>query len=350
MAALPMAAGSVLGGMSMNRLGRKTTNLLICVPFVLGWTSVSMATGVTGVYAGRLLTGLCTGLLGPPAAVYIAEVTEPRYRGAALAAISFSVSAGILAVHAMGTFLGWRLVSALCSAVPFVGYTLIWFTPESPVWLRNNGLAERAERAARRLTAAGGKPASRPQAPAAVAPVATTAADDADAAAATVVKPTARQCFARPSFLRPLTVLSAFFFVQQFSGVNAVAFYSVTLLKRVSPDLNEYHCTMALDVIRLAASVLACALTKRYGRRPLAVVSAVGTCASLVCLAATVRDAGPAAATSVGRVAVHAVQPAAVAGLAPMLSIVSYMVFVNVGLVPLPWIMSGEVSGGSDYA
>lgn len=349
MAALPIAAGSVLSGMSMNRLGRKTTNLLICVPFVLGWTSVSMATGVTGVYAGRLLTGLCTGLLGPPAAVYIAEVTEPQYRGAALATISFSVSAGILAVHAMGTFLGWWLVSALCSVVPFVGYTLIWFTPESPVWLRNNGLAERAERAARRLTAADRR---KPESPPAAGPNASAADDGSRRApapprpgvAAAVVKPTARQCFGRPSFLRPLAVLSAFFFVQQFSGVNAVAFYSVTLLKRVSPDLNEYHCTMALDVIRLLVSVLACALTKRYGRRPLAVVSAVGTCASLLCLAASVRDPGPA--TDAAFAAVHAVPAAhATASLTPVLSIVSYMVFVNIGLVPLPWIMSGEVSG-----
>lgn len=329
MAALPMAAGSVLGGVFMDRLGRKTTNLLICVPFVLGWTAVSMATGVTGVYVGRLLTGLCTGLLGPPSAVYIAEVTEQQYRGAALAMISFSVSAGILFVHAMGTFLGWRLVSALCSVVPFAGYALIWFTPESPAWLRDKGRPEAAARAARRLTA-------------------TAAAADKPSSAATAPppsagrKPSARQCFGRPSFLGPLAVLSAFFFVQQFSGVNAVAFYSVTLLKRVSPDLNEYHCTMALDVIRLAVSVLACGLTKRYGRRPLAVFSAVGTCASLLCLAASVSDTGTApdaAATA----AIHAVPARTAAGLAPVLSIVAYMVFVNIGLVPLPWIMSGEV-------
>lgn len=318
-----MAVGSVLGGVAMDRLGRKTTNLLICVPFVLGWTAVSMATGVNGVYAGRLLTGLCTGLLGPPTAVYIAEVTEQRYRGAALAMISFSVSAGILAVHTMGTFLGWRLVSALCSVVPFTGYALIWFTPESPVWLR-----EDEDRRRRRLRAADHRD-NRPPPP------------EVDA------QSTARQCFGRPSFLGPLAVLSAFFFVQQFSGVNAVAFYSVTLLKRVGPDLNEYHCTMALDVIRLAVSVLACGLTKRYGRRPLAVVSAVGTCASLLCLAASVRDPG---AQATGNVAVQAIPaPAATASLTPVLSIVAYMVFVNIGLVPLPWIMSGEVSMASLY-
>lgn len=318
-----MAAGSVLGGIFMDRLGRKTTNLLICVPFVLGWTAVSMATGVTGVYAGRLLTGLCTGLLGPPSAVYIAEVMEQRYRGAALAMISFSVSAGILFVHAMGTFLGWRLVSALCSVVPFAGYALIWFTPESPVWLRDNGRPEAAERAARRLTTAAAAATPSPRPPSAGH------------------KPSARQCFGRPSFLGPLAVLSAFFFVQQFSGVNAVAFYSVTLLKRVSPDLNEYHCTMALDVIRLAVSVLACGLTKRYGRRSLAVFSAVGTCAALLCLAASVSDTGVPANAAV---AIHAVPARTTAGLTPVLSIVAYMVFVNIGLVPLPWIMSGEVS------
>lgn len=331
MAALPMAAGSVLGGVMMDRLGRKTTNLLICVPFVLGWTVVSLATGVRGVYAGRLLTGLSTGLLGPPSAVYIAEVTEQRYRGAALAMISFSVSAGILAVHAMGTFLGWRLVSALCSAVPFAGYALIWFTPESPAWLRDKGRPAAAERASRRLAAG-----------AAVANTTTAAAATTTAA---VKKPSARQCFGRPSFLGPLAVLSLFFFVQQFSGVNAVAFYSVTLLKRVGPDLNEYHCTMALDVIRLAVSVLACCLTKRYGRRPLAVFSAAGTCLSLLCLAASVRDAGgPRLAATAASVHAVPARPAVASSLAPVLSIVSYMVFVNVGLVPLPWIMSGEVS------
>ncbi|XP_050060890.1 facilitated trehalose transporter Tret1-like [Aphis gossypii] len=333
MAALPMAVGSVLGGVAMDRLGRKTTNLLICVPFVLGWTAVSMATGVNGVYAGRLLTGLCTGLLGPPTAVYIAEVTEQRYRGAALAMISFSVSAGILAVHTMGTFLGWRLVSALCSVVPFAGYALIWFTPESPVWLR-----EDEDRRRRRLrTTAADHHDNRPPPSSEVDAQSPPPPPDA-------VKPTARQCFGRPSFLAPLAVLSAFFFVQQFSGVNAVAFYSVTLLKRVGPDLNEYHCTMALDVIRLAVSVLACGLTKRYGRRPLAVVSAVGTCASLLCLAASVRDPG---ARATGSVAVQAIPaPAATASLTPVLSIVAYMVFVNIGLVPLPWIMSGEMFPG----
>lgn len=343
MAALPMAMGSVLGGVSMNRLGRKTTNLLVCVPFVLGWTTVSLARGVTAVYAGRLLTGLCTGLLGPPSAVYIAEVTEPRYRGAALAMISFSVSAGILAVHAMGTFLGWRLVSALCSTVPFVGYALIWFTPESPVWLRNRGLADRADRAARRLTAAKGP--SSPSPPPTLTEPTTAAANTTATVTAVAAPPSVRRCFGRPSFVRPLAVLSAFFFVQQFSGVNAVAFYSVTLLRRVAPDLNEYHCTMALDVIRLAVSVLACALTKRYGRRPLAVVSAAGTTASLLCLAASVGDTGPPTNAAVVA-AVHAVPAsAAAANLTPVLSIVSYMVFVNIGLVPLPWIMAGEVNG-----
>lgn len=347
MAALPMAVGSVVGGISMNKLGRKTTNLLICVPFVLGWTIVSLANGVGGVYLGRLLTGLCTGLLGPPSAVYIAEVMEQRYRGAALAMISFSVSAGILTVHAMGTFLDWRLVSALCSVVPFAGYALIWFTPESPVWLLDKGRSESAERARRRLTAATVRElaVNKPQRPQVASGMPNAGAD----ATVTIVvnRPSARQCFTRTSFLVPFIVLSAFFFIQQFSGVNTMAFYSVTLLKRVSPDLNEYHCTMALDVIRLAVSMMACGLTKKYNRRSLAMVSAIGTCLSLLCLAASVSD-NSAAADSQGTVIAAAVVQAVptrpgVVNFTPILSIVSYMVFVNIGLVPLPWIMSGEV-------
>jgi hypothetical protein len=88
--------------------------------------------------------------------------------------------------------------------------------------------------------------------------------------------------------------------------------------------------------------VLACGLTKRYGRRPLAVFSAAGTCAALLCLAVSVNDTGTAATVSTAT-AIHAVPAHTAAGLAPVLSIVAYMVFVNIGLVPLPWIMSGEV-------
>ncbi|XP_050545320.1 facilitated trehalose transporter Tret1-like [Daktulosphaira vitifoliae] len=325
MAALPMAAGSVLGGISMDKMGRKTTNLLICVPFVIGWAAVSLAKSLPAVFVGRLLTGLCTGMMGPPSAVYIAEVTEPQYRGAALAMISFSISAGILAVHTMGTFLDWRLVSALCSLVPFAGYLIIWFTPESPIWLREKGLVESAERAHSRLS---GKPITSVDCYKKTSPTVTAEQ-----------KPNFWKCIGRTSFLEPLVVLVTFFFVQQFSGVNAVAFYSVTLLRRISPELNEYYSTIALDVIRLAVSILACCLTRKFGRRPLAVISAAGTSISLLCLAVSVQNNAP----SIIKAATASPITSPNFNIIPLLSIVAYMLFVNIGLVPLPWIMAGEM-------
>lgn len=89
-----------------------------------------MATGVMVVYTVRLLTGLSTGLLDPPTAVCIIEVTKQRYRGAALAMITFLVSAGILAVHKIGTL---HIPGPAAGISPMLDYVLRWFMPESPV-------------------------------------------------------------------------------------------------------------------------------------------------------------------------------------------------------------------------
>ena len=94
MAALPMALGCILGGILMEKIGRKGTHMLTCVPCVLGWMVLYFANSIGMILAGRFLTGFCVGLLGPPTGVYMSETSEPKYRGFLLAAISFAIALG----------------------------------------------------------------------------------------------------------------------------------------------------------------------------------------------------------------------------------------------------------------
>lgn len=87
-----MAPGCLVGGYVMQKYGRKFVHYFLCVPTVLGWFAIMSGQNVAVLLLGRFLTGeqvecqcsiyinnifdylgLATGLLGPPASVYIGE-------------------------------------------------------------------------------------------------------------------------------------------------------------------------------------------------------------------------------------------------------------------------------------
>jgi len=57
MAALPMALGCLAGGYGMEKVGRRRTNQLLCIPFIAGWLLMAVAQDVQILIAGRFLTG-----------------------------------------------------------------------------------------------------------------------------------------------------------------------------------------------------------------------------------------------------------------------------------------------------
>ncbi|CAH0754097.1 unnamed protein product [Bemisia tabaci] len=325
MAALPMALGCIFSGVLMERYGRRMTQLLLCVPFLLGWVLLSLATTVWHLYVGRFLTGFSVGLLGPPSIVYIAETAEPRHRGALLATVTLAISVGILLSHVLGTFLYWKVAAAVSVFFPCLSFGLFWICPETPSWLAIKGYASEAEEAFHWLRGysdqAQGelkvilskKPASR---------------SDSKEGSFKRLAHSLRSIFSL-SFLKPFFIMNVFFFVQQFSGVNAVAFYSVDIMKTVSGNVDEYLATIVIDVIRVVMSLATCILLRQFGRRPLGLISLVGTTVSLLSLAAVLKTPFYKEYPSLSWL--------------PTGLLASYICFISIGLVPLPWVMTGEV-------
>ena len=86
--------GCILSGYLMDRLGRRKILIVTQVPMILGWLLIAFASRVEMIYAGRLLVGLGTGMVGAPARVYTAEATQPHLRGMLAALASVGVSLG----------------------------------------------------------------------------------------------------------------------------------------------------------------------------------------------------------------------------------------------------------------
>ena len=53
--------GALLSGFLMDVLGRKSTIIVVSVPFLIGWLTIALATKVSLLYAGRTVSALASG-------------------------------------------------------------------------------------------------------------------------------------------------------------------------------------------------------------------------------------------------------------------------------------------------
>lgn len=319
MAALPMALGCIVGGVIMEKYGRKVSHLIPCAPLVLGWLLIYFAGGVNMLLWGRFFTGLASGILAPPAAVYIGETSSPKYRGFLLANISLAMSLGLLAIHLLGTFLTWKTTTIVCTLLPCLAILILFTIPESPSWLANQGRLEEAAEAF--LWCRGYSMEAKEEMLAMIerqkAPKPETTNNLSE--------------LKKPEFIKPLVIINLYLLITQFCGVNAISFYSISIMHdTMGENFNKYTATMIIDAIRVISSVIACVLLRHIGRRLLTIISGIGTAISLVGLSSFVYST-----TCFPFLTQYS--------FIPLLSLIGYIGFVTLGLVPLPWAMLGEV-------
>ncbi|KAJ2954971.1 hypothetical protein O0L34_g3314 [Tuta absoluta] len=321
MAALPMAPGCLISGWMMEKFGRKTSHYMVCAPFLLGWILISCAQDLSLMLLGRFFTGLCVGLLGPLGPVYIGETTDPRYRGFFLAAVSLAIAVGILVAHIIGTFMTWHSTAIICSIFPVLSFFLLMVVPESPTWLIAKGQTDEGVKSFHWLR--GYDEAAKAELKGLIDKQ---KAQDSEPPMSLKEKLISLKS---PTLLKPLFIMIMFFITCQFSGVNAVAFYSIEIVeKAVGKGMDHYVAMLVIDSLRVVMSVVACIICKLYGRRPLCFISGVFTALSMVGLAMFLYFTDGKQTNM---------------SWLPLTCLLVYITAISVGLVPLPWIMCGEV-------
>uniref|UniRef100_A0A6P7FMW1 Facilitated trehalose transporter Tret1-like isoform X1 n=1 Tax=Diabrotica virgifera virgifera TaxID=50390 RepID=A0A6P7FMW1_DIAVI len=319
LAALPMALGCVFGGISLEKFGRKTTHLIICLPMFLGWLLMFLAHDINMIFIGRFITGLMTGMVAAACSVYIAETSEPSYRAFSLGLIVACASFGIFFVHLFGTFLSWKLTALICSMFAVIAQIVIPFTAESPSWLLSKDKVEEAKKSF--LWCRGDSEEATKEFEAMLSQKNEQEKDKEE---------TKFKHLFVPEFLKPLGILCVYISANQWSGINAMPFYYVRIMKEtIGEDINDYVATLVVDAVRCFMSLLASALLKRYNRRPLAIISGFGAAVSLFVLSFYTY--------------IITAFPTIRSGYIPMACLVSFMIFVCIGFQPLPWSLVGEL-------
>jgi sugar porter (SP) family MFS transporter len=133
--------GSLMGSIPSDRLGRRTTLIIIAAIYLVASLGTAVATNWYIFLAFRFVGGLGVGASSVTAPVYISEIAPAERRGRLVAMFQFNVVFGILFSYFSNYLIGlagessWRLMLGIQAVPSLLFLILLKFVPESPRWL-----------------------------------------------------------------------------------------------------------------------------------------------------------------------------------------------------------------------
>lgn len=344
--AIPAA---LLASFALQCFGRRKTLLfasaLYTVTFaLLGTGSIHESYWV--IIIARALTGAAVGLCMPAAQIYVAECSHHEIRGFLGSFPAFFMAMGVSATYCAGAFLPWNLLSYVCMVVPFLSGLLMIFMPESPVWLARKGYHTEAAKSASWLSGQQQqKQVESDEKNHSLDTLSTTIEGSAetlkDLEAAS--KPKSNQKspvyngdtssywdgLMERKVMYPLMLSLTLMVLQQWSGVNAIIFYTVTIFSSANISLDEHLSSNIVGIVQLVATSLSIVLVDKAGRRILLMMSGfiMGISQAAIGAFFYLSSEGP----------VESLQ------WLPLTSLVLFMIGYSIGFASIPFLLMGEL-------
>ncbi|XP_041988024.1 facilitated trehalose transporter Tret1-like [Aricia agestis] len=306
--------GSMCSGPLMQRAGRRRALQLAAPLWGAAWLVLGFAPNFPVVLIGRFMTGLCVGFVLAPVQVYVSECCDPEIRGRLGSLPTLSMSLGILISYVAGSWLYWRYLAFLSASFCGALFVILFPLPESPVWLASRGLDSEAEVTWLHLS----EHAVRVE-------------RDDDEKSEKTEEPKSlftREVFFSSAVMRPLVVGFALLFFQQFSGIDAVIFFTVEIFQSAGSTLDAMTATVVVGVVQLLSNGVSTMLVDRSGRRPLLLLSGATMCLSML---------------SMGAAFYFEFEHESLLGYLPIASLVVFMLGFSLGFGGLPFLLLGEL-------
>ncbi|PWY86510.1 MFS glucose transporter [Aspergillus sclerotioniger CBS 115572] len=278
--------GALLAGPVATKHGRLFALRTTTVFFILGPVAETFASNIPLLSLGRLLAGIGAGaaiVVGP---IYISEIAPPSARGFFGAFTQVMTNVGILLTQSLGYFLSkgsmWRIILAVAGfigALQLLGLTLV---PESPTWLAEHQKGSLAREVLQRIR---GKDADIEEEiegwPASAGP------SDGSGEEQSLLTPpsgnippkqppvTILRAVTDPSYRPAIIAVVGVMVAQQFTGINSIIMYSVSLLQSILPTTAAL-LTVAISAINLIITLACSPLPDKIGRRSCLLLSISG--------------------------------------------------------------------------
>ncbi|KAL3278380.1 hypothetical protein HHI36_013708 [Cryptolaemus montrouzieri] len=318
---MPLSAvfGVLMGGFLIEYCGRKGTMFVIDITFLISWLIIYYSSNLYQLYVSRCLVGGGIGVATLALPVYLVETIQPEVRGIlGLLPMTFG-NIGIFVCFVYGIFVNWRNLAliGLVLTLPFLIF-FIWIIPETPAWYIAHDKLGKCKKALVWLRGEN---------------------QDVTKELNDLIRKNNEQksretnislLFKTPN-LKPLIIVLGLMFFQQFSGINAVIFYTTSIFRASGSNMSASICTTIIGAVNLISSFIANGLIDRLGRRVLLQLSSILMTLGLGCLGFYYY---------VKEILLIDVSEY---GFLPLTNLIIFVAGFSIGFGPIPWLMMGEL-------
>lgn len=325
--------GALIAGPVATKSGRLPALRGTTVFFILGSAIEAVSSNIPLLVIGRFLSGIGAGasiVVGP---IFISEVAPPASRGFFGAFTQVMTNVGILLASLLGYFLSrgslWRVILAVGAALGLTKLLGLLVVPETPTWLAEHERTAQARKVLQRIRGRDADIEAEVKAWSAFAN--SEAAEERQS----LLSPPPQNAPARSP---PVTIFNVItdpknraavyavvvvMISQQFTGINSIIMYSVSLLQDTFPT-GAPLLAILISVLNLVVTAACSPLPDRIGRK--------------TCLLLSITGMGLASMLLALGISVNQKALSAVASL-------SFVASFAVGLGPVPFILASELVG-----
>ena len=147
------AVGALIGGKISDRIGRRTTIIVLAVLFFVGVLVAVFSPGFAILVAGRIILGLAVGGASTVVPVFLAELAPFEIRGSITGRNELAIVSGQFAAFVVNYILFatlghvtgiWRIMFGVCALPAIALFFGMLRMPESPRWLVEKGRDDEA--------------------------------------------------------------------------------------------------------------------------------------------------------------------------------------------------------------
>jgi MFS transporter, SP family, galactose:H+ symporter len=281
-------AGAVIGAMFSGRIadiiGRKKVILSSAIIFSIGALWSGMAQSAEMLLFARFFIGIAIGVSSFAVPLYIAEISPTKTRGTLVSLFQLLITVGIMASYLSDSIFTvpdgdpayiscWRpmfYVGVIPAAIMLIGMV---FLPETPRWLISKGHEDKCRQVLEKV-----------EEPQLVEEVISKMKEDLEADKNNKISWTG--IFKK--WLRvPLIIAIGIMFVQQFTGINTIIYYSpkIFLMSGFADAQAAVWASVSVGVVNVAFTILSLFMIDRLGRRKLYFIGLTGLVVALLAMA-----------------------------------------------------------------
>lgn len=309
-------------GMVCDTIGRRGALLLLIIPYSIGWALIIWAKTLLMLYIGRFVTGMAAGACCVAAPLYINEIATKEIRGNLGSYFQLMVTMGIFFAYLIGKFMIPFYYTIVCAVFPFLFFILFVFQPESPFYSIKKRRYNDAQNA---LTILRGPSYDIDKEMRSI--IATVEDNDANNISLYVD-------LNQTHNLKAYIIVLSLMFFQQFSGINAIIFYTSDIFVISESKLDPKTGAIIVGVFQVIATFISSLFVDKLGRKLLLICSTFVMAFSIIFLGLffTIKNRQIVSNEFVTTLS-----------FLPLISLSSFIVMFSIGLGPIPWTISGEM-------